>query len=168
MADKSPFEVSEEDYKSAVFEEGGSLVVDLSGIEELKFEALPKGVYDVVIDEVQWGKSKRSGNDMFTFILEVQGGDYDKRKLYWYGSMSPKAIRGTKAGLMRIDPVLFGGKFSPQQIVDEGTLLGKALKVKVNIQTNEETGNDSNNVQFLPNVEGAAPAAGGNAFFDGN
>lgn len=160
-------ELSAEDYEKSVFEDGGQLVVDLSGVQEATFEAIPKATYDLKIDEVQFGNSKSSGKPMFTFVLKVDGGEYDGRKLYMHTSLSPKAIRISKATLMRIDPVLFAGQFAPQKIVESGVLLGRSVRAKVGLEEGQN-GEDQNRVTILPNNVGA-PAAGssGDGFFNG-
>jgi hypothetical protein len=166
MADNNTNEVTAEQYAQAVFEDGGNLIVDLSGIEEMKFEVLPKGIYQAKIDDVQYGASKTSGNKMFTFIFAVDGGDYSGRKLYTYASFSPKALKGTKTLLNRIDAEMFAGQFNPQEIVDSGKLLGRQVTLKVDIQERKDNGEDQNRVQVMPPNAGASSgAAGGDGFF---
>lgn len=160
MADgKSTFEVSEDDYAKAVFEEGDNLIVDLSGIEELKFEAIPKGIYELQLDELQYGKSKSSGKPMFTAIWTVDGGDYANRKLYQFLSFSPGAVRGTKTQLMRIAPDVFAGQFNPQEVADSGSVLGRRVKGRVTVEEGQN-GQDQNRVDILPNSGSSAPAQG--------
>ena len=64
MADNNTTELPEDVYAQAVFEDGGSLIVDLSGVEELKFDLIPKGIYNAEVDELTYGKSKSSGAPM--------------------------------------------------------------------------------------------------------
>jgi len=153
MADSAnPNDLSDEDYSSAVFEQGGSLVINLSGVQELKFELIPKGIYDANIDSVEFKKSKNSGAWMYEFVVELEGGQYDKRKLFTYASFSQKALRGTKATLMRIDPVIFAGEFDPAKLASEGTLLGKKIRVKI--------GHDEYNGEQVSRISQILAAAG--------
>jgi hypothetical protein len=163
---ENTFTPTDEDFASAVFEEGGGIVIDLTNIAELTFEALPAGQYQGVIDEVSFGKSKSSGQWMLTIIWKVEGGDYDGRKLYQYASFGQKAIRGTKATLMRIDPNMFAGKFNPQEIADNGSMLGKRNMLRVTVGEGQN-GQANNNVNVIPNVAGAEAGgnAGGGSFF---
>ena len=166
MADQKlgPAEVTEEEFAAAVFEDGGALVVDLSSIEEMKFDNMPKGVYDALIDEVSFGKSRNSGNNMFTFIFTIDNNpEYQGRKMYYYASFSPKALKGTKTALMRIDPVTFGGQFNPQEVVDSGNLLGKPVKLRIGIEKREDTGEDQNRIQAILPADTAASGAGDNS-----
>ncbi len=157
-------EMTDEDYASAVFEDGGTLLVDLSNVEELKFELIPKGVYDVIVDELTYGKSKTSGAPMFTWVFAIDGGDHAGRKLYYYTSFSPKALKGTKTSLVRIDAETFAGQFDPQAVVDGGKLLGKHIKIKVSHEERQDNGELQARVQnIMPPA--ATDGAGGGAFF---
>lgn len=162
MSDKN--ELSQEEYASMVFEEGGSLVVDMSNVAEQKFELIPKGIYNAEIDECSFGLSKSSGAPMFTLIHRITSGDFAGRKLYSYVSFSPKAISGAKTTLLRLDPQIFNGRFSPQEVADQGVLLGKPHRIKVSHE--EYQGENRARVQ---NVMAAAVGGEGtsNGFFGG-
>jgi len=168
MADsKNSFEMTDEDYAQAVFEDGGSLIVDLSNVEELKFELIPKGVYDAVVDDLTYGLSKTSGKGMFTWVFAIEGGDHDGRKLYYYTSFSPKALKGTKTSLVRIDAETFSGQFNPQEVADSGKMLGKKVRIKVSHEERQDNGEMQARVQNImpPAAAGEGGAAGG-AFFN--
>lgn len=161
-------ELKDEDYQAAVFEQGDGLVVDLSNIQELSFEALPKGFYDAVIDECNYQISKSSQKPMLALIWKVVDNEtYENRKLYQYLSFSQGALRGTKAQLMRLDPTKFAGQFSPKAIAESGELLGVRRKLKVTIQPGQDGNNDSNQVQIQPEGSDAGATAGGGSFFNG-
>lgn len=163
MADNN--QISEEAYSQAVFEDGGSLIVDLSNVEEMKFEAIPKGIYDAEVDQVDYQMSKNSGAPMFQFVFAIEGGDYAGRKLFFYASFSPKALSGTKTALLRIDPTIFNGPFKPQEIADSGTLLGKKLRIKV---THEDyNGETRARVQTVLAAGAGSSSGGGDGFFGG-
>lgn len=161
-------ELKDEDYASAVFEQGDGLVVDLSNIQELSFEALPKGFYDAVIDEANYQISKTSQKPMFQLIWKiVDNADYENRKVYQYLSFSQGALRGTKAQLMRLDASKFAGAFNPKAIAESGDLLGTRKKLKLTIQPGQDGNNDSNQVQIQPDGGTASGNASGGAFFGG-
>jgi hypothetical protein len=161
-------EVDDETFANAVFEDGGSLIIDLGNVEEMKFELIPKGIYEGTIDEFTFGKSKSSGAAMFTAVLEIDGGDYAGRKLYSYMSFSQKALKGTKTNLMRIDPETFAGQFDPQKIADSGVMLGKRVRFRVTHQERQDTGEPQASVgQFLAldNAGSSSGGDGGGKFF---
>jgi hypothetical protein len=171
MADKAlgPNEIDDEAFASAIFEDGGSLTIDLSNVEEAKFELIPVGPQDAIIDEFTYGKSKSSGQPMFTAVCQIDGGEYNGRKLTAYLSFSQKAIRGTKTNLMRIDPNVFAGQFNPQKIADDGIMLGKRVRIRIGQQDRQDDPSQKSNTVagFLPLQGGAAEASGGqsDAFF---
>lgn len=134
MAKPNTNAVSDDAFKAAIFEDGGNLVVDLQGIQEAKFEAIPKGIYAAEIDAVEFGMSNNSGAPMLTLQIAISEGDYQGRKLYTYWSFSQKALPFTKAAIQRVAPELLGGKFSPQKVADEGLLIGKPCRIRVNIE----------------------------------
>jgi len=130
-----PNQVSDDAFQSAIFEEGGNLVVDLSNIAEAKFEAIPKGIYDGEIDTVEFGNSNNSGAPMLTLqIAIVNNEQYAGRKLYTYWSFSQKALPFTKAAISRVAPELLTGKFNPQAVADQGMLLGKPCRIRVTVE----------------------------------
>jgi hypothetical protein len=162
MASSNTTELPEDVYNAAVFEDGGSLIVDLSNVEELKFDLIPKGVYDAEVDELTYGKSKSSENYMFTWVFRIDSGDYAGRKLYFYTSFSNKALKGTKTSLLRIDPELFAGQFNPNEIAESGKLLGKKLRIKVSHEERQDNG------EMQARVQQVMPPAAGDGASDGS
>ena len=69
MASDNKNAVSDELYAQTVFEEGGNLVVNLEGIQEAKFENVPKGIYNAEIENVEFGMSQTSGSPMYLSLL---------------------------------------------------------------------------------------------------
>lgn len=161
MTDAKPNQVSEDQYKTAVFEEGGNLVVDLTGIAEAKFEAIPKGIYDGEIDTCEFGMSNNSGAPMLTLQVAITNNEtYNGRKLYTYLSFSQKALPFTKATINRIAPELTTAKFNPQAVADQGLLLGKPVRIRVAVE--DYQGEPRSKIsQVLAPGDGSAAAAGG-------
>src|SRR6202007_1730943 len=96
-------EIPEEEYDQIVFEAGGSLVVDMSKVDEAKFQNIPKGTYNAVIEQGDFGMSANSGAAMFTLTYKIEDGTYEGRKLLTYITFSRKALPFSKATLLRID-----------------------------------------------------------------
>ena len=64
------------------------MVFDLSGVEENKgFEVIPKGTYDAVVDELDFGDSK-AGNPMVTIKYSITTPEYENRVIYDYWVLS--------------------------------------------------------------------------------
>ena len=156
-------QVSEEAFKAAIFEDGGNFVVDLTGIAEAKFEAIPKGIYDGEIDTVEFGMSNNSGAPMLTLQIAITNNEtYQGRKLYTYWSFSQKALPFTKAAIGRVAPELLQGKFVPQNIADQGLLLGKPCRVRVAVE--DYQGEPRSKIsQVLAPADGATANAGNGA-----
>ncbi len=107
----------------------GEGAIDLSGAsEELpEFDILPAGKYSVVLDSLEFGMSKSSGNPMWTWIWVVDGGDYNDNKLWYHTTFTAKDIGRTKRILNRVAPEFMeetGGKFDPGEVGDDCPFLG--------------------------------------------
>lgn len=136
--------------EGAMFEdEGAGLVIDLSGVEALSFEALPKGTYNVIIEEVEYGLSKSSNKPMWNLKLAVLDQQYENRKLFTFLSFSEKALPGTKTTMSVIAPELLDTPFRPDDADVFTSLVGKKCAVRVSIEKYEER--DQNRIKsWLP------------------
>lgn len=137
---------------AAGFENGGEGVqmVDFGGVSDDAggFEVLPRGIYDVVVDGCEYGISQRSGNPMWTWTFEVEGGEYANRKLFFHTVLTKEQMPRTKKALACIAPeVLTAGNVDVKALADEGTFLGKRCRVRVDIRKYE--GEDRNNVRAI-------------------
>lgn len=142
------------------FEPGDdSLMVDLTSVEEQKFEVLPRGNYNVVIENCEFAFSKASGKPMWNIRLSVVDGDYANRKLFTFLSFSEKALPLTKGQIARVAPELLDGPFDPRAVAEDGRLLGKECVAKVIIEKYQ--GEEKNRVRDL-----LAPSQA-DAFLDG-
>jgi hypothetical protein len=124
-------EMSQDDYQKLVFEEGGQLVVNMADVEEAKFENVPKGTYNAEVSECEFKQSKNSGAPMFELKLRITDGDYEGRTFFNYVSFSPKAIAISKSTLLRLNPEIFSGAFKPQEVAEQGTLIGAKCRIKI-------------------------------------
>lgn len=140
---------SNEEYLQMVFEEDGELVINLANVQELKFENLPKGTYNVEIDATEYGMSQNSGAPMLTVDFQVYEGEYAGKKLRSYLSFSQKALPGTKSNLMRISPELITEAFKPAQLSAQGYWNGKKQRVRVDLRPDQSGEPRSQIVGFL-------------------
>ena len=132
----------------ANFEEAGdeSLVVDLSQVES-GFACMPKGMYPCRVDELTFDYSQSSGNPMWSWVLEVEGGEFAGRKLFFYTVWKGDGMGITKTTLSRVKPELLEGPIDPEAVANEGSLIDLRCRCRVNIRKYE--GEDRNNVQGL-------------------
>lgn len=134
------------------------LIVDLSGVDEnAGFEILPRGIYNAVVDDLEFGYSQNSGNPMWTWRVEVEDGDFAGRKLFTHTTFNEGGLPRTKKAIMRVAPELLEGPFDPEKVAESGVMLGKRLRVRVDIRPYQ--GEKRNNVREI-----LAPGGGEDAF----
>lgn len=131
------------DEQGAAFEgSDDGLVVDLSNVQEMSFESIPKGIYPAVLDDCKYEISKNSGQPMWNVRFTISEGDYANRKLFTYMSFSEKALPGTKRQIKQFAPELLSGPFNAKKVADEGVLIGKQVRVKVDIENYKPEGGE--------------------------
>lgn len=128
-------------------EKSESLVINLNEVGDSTFEAIPRGMYNCVVDELSFEHSQRSGNPMWSWRLEVEDGDYAGRKLFFHTVFAGDGLSRTKKTISRVAPELLEGPFNPQEVADNGTLVGRRVKARVDIRPYE--GEQRNNVKDL-------------------
>jgi hypothetical protein len=148
-----------EGVESEAGEEEGSVVVDLSGVDEdAGFETRPRGTYPVEVIECEFKYSQNSGKPMWELVLDVEDGhEYEGSRFWFYVSFAEKALPRTKKTLAAIYPELLESPFDPEAVADEGTLVGLRCRAKV-IKRRYE-GEWRNSVRELLAPEGEAFAA---------
>jgi len=129
------------------FSEGDGLMVDLNLIEDSDFEVLPKGMYPVIISDCEFTHSQASGNPMWTLTMEVADGEYAGQKLWSHLVFAGKGLPMTKRTLGRIASELFKSAFDPEDVDVINSMLGKELRVKVDVRMYD--GRQTNNVRDL-------------------
>ncbi len=138
------------------FSEGDSLMVDLNAVEDVTFEALPKGIYPCVIAECEFSYSQSKGNPMWTLTMEVSDGEYTGRKLFSHLVFLGAGLPITKRQLSRIAPELFDAPFNPEDQETIDSMVGKNISVKTAPRKYEG--------QMRDNVRDLFPAEEGDGF----
>jgi hypothetical protein len=147
-------------------EDGDGMVVDLTNTGEGGYAAMPAGIYDVTVASLEFGTSQRSGNKMWTWQFEVEGGEFAGRKLFYHTVFSEGGMPRVKRTLARIkcddnaNVQLLNGPFNPQVVADEGRLLGARCRLRVAIRNYE--GENRNEVKDV-----LVPTTGGDGFGGG-
>jgi hypothetical protein len=154
-------------------EEGEGQYVDFSDVDEnaSEYPVYPRGIYSAELVEMEYGKSQRSGNNMWTTIWEfdvpedvaTKAGQKDL-------NVRPRAwvhLTFTDAGQSRVKKALIAmkceddanlrllkGRFDPQKVADESLLLGATARLRMDIRRYE--GKNRNNVrEILPPLAGS-------------
>lgn len=118
------------------------MVFDLSGVEENKtFEVIPKGTYDAVVDELDFGESK-AGNPMVTVKYALTSAEYENRVIfdYWVlaGNGSDFGLAKLKKFLVRVCPDVNVAAFNPKEFADTGAAVGRQCRLTLGIQTQKQ------------------------------
>ena len=125
------------------FEQGDSLVVDMSGVEEASFEAIPAGRYPCQIVECEFGYSKAKGTPMWTMQIEISDGEHAGRKLFVHWVWGGKGLGFTKKDLAQVAPELIESPFDVQDVDIISSMLGKDVIAKVTLGLYEGEKNNS-------------------------
>lgn len=135
-------------------EQEGVQTVNLADVEDDGFEVLPRGIYDVVVDEALFKHSDNSGNPMFSLTLVIESGEYEGRKLFTHVVFSPKTLGMAKRTMKRFGlegELDFSAISMTQETAD--LFVGKRARAKIAIEKYE--GEDTNRVKgILPAGEG--------------
>ena len=141
-----------EEVAAVDFTEGDSLTVDMSTVEEVSFEVMPRGLYNCIVCENEFTYSASAGNPMWSLQLEVEDGDYAGRRLFTHMVFAGKGMGITKRHLSRLAPELCDAPFDPTNEEIVQSILGRRICAKVTIRKWE--GEDRNNVgDLLPAIE---------------
>lgn len=127
------------------FEDGESFSWNMKETtEDSGFAPLPKGTYLVTIESAEFKMSKSSGSPMWSLTYAIAEGEFAEKNRKVFDIISLKAEqRGrVKKFINRVAPELGEAEvFDPKKVADEGLLVGKQLKVKLDIEESEEYGN---------------------------
>lgn len=137
-----------------------NLVLNLDSVDENSggFEALPPGVYNCIVENVEYGNSKKSNNPMITWTFKVVDEQYENRLLFYHTVLTQDiGVANLKKTLIRVCPDVDMSQFKPRDFADNGDALGLPCRVKVKIKP--YNGEKRNSV-----TEVLAPAAAEGSF----
>lgn len=130
------------------------------------FETIPKGPYEVVVQEADKQTAQSSGNDMIKVRVQITGGPYANRVLFSYivfTTGNPKGMRVTLDKLAAFGvtrEVIAASKPSIPQIAE--MLVGRKAIATVGIQEKGEYKGNNEVKGFKPLTDGAqAPVVAG-------
>jgi|SRR3954464_1516629 hypothetical protein len=135
---------------------GDALYVSLGDVDDSGggFKPVPRGIYDVQLAQLDFAHSQRSNNPMWTWIWEVESGEYAGRKFFYHTVFNEGGMPRVKRTLARIktedgyeSEVINASRFSPETVANEGRLLGARARIRVDIRVYE--GQQRNNVRDI-------------------
>jgi hypothetical protein len=144
MATKEKEAPAAEDNSGVEFEDGQSYTFNMKDTQEDSgFTPIPKGTYLVTIDEVKFQLSKRSNQPMWNLTYSIAEGEFAEknRKLFDIISLQASQQGRVKRFINRVASELAEvEQFDPRKVAEEGLLVGKQLRVKVDIEEDAEYG----------------------------
>ncbi|MMZ45236.1 hypothetical protein D3C76_403760 [compost metagenome] len=143
--------------------DGGGLVFNLTDVkEDSGFEVLPKGDYNAVVDELEFGESKK-GNPMVTVKFKITDGEHENRVLfdYWVlaGDGAEFGLGKLKKFLVRIMPEMDLSAFNVESFAEEALAIGREVTLSVRVQKvkkGEYAGTFRNNIGDIQAASGGA------------
>ena len=122
------------------------MVMDLTDTpEEVGFEPLPAGIYECIIEQTNFKKSK-AGNPMIEWRFKVIDPEFEDRLLFNYTVLNNQfGMADLKKTLVRACPDVDLGNFDPKKFCEEGEALGLPCRVKVKVGT-DQNGEPSNDI----------------------
>lgn len=148
------------------FEDGESYTFNMKETEEDSgFAPLPAGTYAVTVENCEFKMSKSSGSPMWSLMYAVSEGEFAEknRKIFDIISLKPEQQGRVKKFVKRVAPELAElESFNPKKVAEDGVLIGRQLKVKVDIEKSEEYGNRNRVKEHY--AAGAGGGASGGSF----
>lgn len=142
------------------FEDGESYTFNMKETkEDAGFTPLPVGTYLVTIEKCEFKLSKSTTKPMWSLTYAVAEGEFAEknRKVFDILSLQESQQGRVKRFINRVAPELAEVEvFDPKKVAEEGLLIGKQLKVKLDIE-NDETYGARNRVKdhYAPGASGA-------------
>jgi len=127
-----------------------------SAPKEDKFESVPDGRYQVVVDRVELKETKATGQPMLSWELVITGPTHENRRIYKNSVITEKSIPYLKRDLVKCGIEL-------ERVSDLPDHLEQLLDLRLNVH--KKTSGDYENVYFGSVVDGdATPVDPSNSF----
>jgi hypothetical protein len=109
------------------------------------FGLMPKGDYDMIVDNCEFQLSKASGAPMLKWTFKVINGEYENR-LHWEYTVLNNSfgLRNLKKILIALNSSVDFSTFNPQTFAEEGIPVGENLTITMDIKKDKKTGEDRN------------------------
>jgi hypothetical protein len=139
-------------------ENDDALVFNLEDVDEnAGTRPLPPGIYDAVVDGIEFSRSQRSNNPMWTWTFRVQDSENEReRTVFFHTTFTEDGIGRVKKTLRTIAPDVDLSSIRPTQPPME--LLELPLRVRIRNRMYEGS--------MRNNVAAVLPAAQGGGFLD--
>ena len=121
-------------------QDGDNMTIDLADVDETKtgFDAMPKGEYECIVDDCEFGPSKNTGAPMITWKFKVVSDEYQNRVLFYHNVLNKTfGVALLKKTIIALGLETDLKNFKPAEFAANGDAIGLPIKVKVGIQTYE-------------------------------
>ena len=121
---------------------------NLNDVDETQTEGfglMPKGDYDMIVDNCEFQLSKASGAPMLKWTFKVVSGDFENRLHWEYTVLNNNfGLRNLKKILIALNCGVDFATFNPQTFAEEGTAIGENLTITLDIKRDKKTNEDRN------------------------
>ena len=121
---------------------------NLNDVDETQTEGfglMPKGDYDMIVDNCEFHLSKASGAPMLKWTFKVVSGDFENRLHWEYTVLNNNfGLRNLKKILIALNCGVDFATFNPQTFAEEGTPIGENLTITLDVKKDKKTGEDRN------------------------
>ena len=109
------------------------------------FGLMPKGDYDMIVDNCEFQLSKASGAPMLKWTFKVVDGEFENRLHWEYTVLNNNfGLRNLKKILIALNCGVDFSTFNPQTFAEEGTAIGENLTITLDVKKDKKTGEDRN------------------------
>lgn len=109
------------------------------------FGLMPKGDYNMIVDNCEFQLSKASGAPMLKWTFKVIEGEFENRLHWEYTVLNNNfGLRNLKKILIALNCGVDFSTFNPQTFAEEGTAIGENLTITMDIKKDKKTGEDRN------------------------
>lgn len=146
--EEDPFEQQDEYAEGEVTEDS---IIDLSDVPEaVERELLRPGLYNGVINEINFGQSNRSGNPMLTWVINVELPEGGGQNVWYHTVMTGDGLSRVKKAINQLlapDEEFDWTHFSAAAVIEQFT--GRDCRVRVRIQNSPEYGKTNSVADLL-------------------
>ena len=124
------------------------LALDLSNVESVDFDVLPKGVYPIMIENVDVCRTKDNAGAFISIQFVVFDGPLTNRKIFDNFNIDNANPAAVRMGLGRLKDMLTAAGAKSFKISNTDHLVGLSMFAKVTIRSQEGFDDKNNIIKF--------------------
>lgn len=130
-------------------------VVDLSDVQATSYEPIPRGIYDAVIEDVEYVLSQSKSLPQLIIICRFEydaddGQGPKDRTLRYYAGLSGDGAGRTKALIAELDPELDLATLKPDDLADRWGGMGVRIQVTIRPDRDDRSIKRNNIGRIMP------------------